>query len=118
MFEFMQIEPPKNHTRTAKDFPKKLRQIVLNNLRSTQLSVPWLAKQLFYSERQLHRLVKQYTGKTVNGYIREMRLSRAKEILETGSFTVQQVALEVGYQKPSWFSIQFFRRYGRRPGEM
>lgn len=100
------------------DFPIILEKMILSNLQERQLSVSWLAKRMHYSDRQFHRLVKKHTGKTGNGYIREMRLLCAREILNKGNYSTKEVAHIVGYQKTSWFSTQYFLRFGHRPKEV
>lgn len=109
-FEFM--------NRGAKYFSYNLEKLVSENLLNKDLSVKWLADQMFYSERQMHRLVKKYTGKTAHGYIREVRLNQAKVLLERRVFNTKEVAYRVGYQKASWFSAQYFLRFGVRPRRM
>jgi len=97
------------------DFPYGLERMILSNLQHKQLSISWLAKRMHYSDRQFHRLVKKHTGMTCNKYIRELRLLCAREILFQGNYSTKEVAYIVGYQKTSWFSTQYFIRFGTRP---
>lgn len=96
-------------------FSKRLEDLILNNLQNDQLSVPWLAERMSFSERQLRRLMKDQTGKTPTIFIREIRLAEGKKILEKGGFSVKEAAAAVGYQKASWFSAQYLLKYNENP---
>ncbi len=97
------------------DFKTQLKHLIKENLQNEALKVDWLAVQLHCSERQLYRLVKKHTGKTVNEYIREIRLETANALLQADIYSVKEVAYLVGYNKTSWFSNLYFHRFGKRP---
>ena len=62
----------------------------------------------------LCRAVKAATGRTPSDYIRQAKLSRARELLVTSS--VAQVALASGFAKVSAFIASFRKYYGETPG--
>lgn len=89
---------------------------VLENLTTSFLCVPWLAEELAVSERQLFRKIEKYTGLTPNKYIRNLKLHRAKTLLENYAYsTVNEVALAVGLRDPYYFSKLFKEEFGRKP---
>lgn len=118
MIEILTIENSELMNKDVLSFSSDLEKLVLENLLNRDLSVKWLARQMFYSERQMYRLVKKYTGKTVNEYIRDVRLEQAKILLERKNCMVKEAASQVGYRKVSWFSAQYFLRFGKRPKEV
>lgn len=61
------------------------------------------------------RSFKDYTGYTPNQYITNIRINKAKSLLETGSFTVSEVANLVGYDNPLYFSRIFKKNVGKAP---
>ncbi|MCC6725364.1 MAG: helix-turn-helix transcriptional regulator [Saprospiraceae bacterium] len=96
----------------------KAQQFVSQNLTAQNLSVPMVAQEIGISERQLFRLLKSTMNTTPNLLIQEIRLEKAKELLEAGEYaTVSEVSYAVGYNRPDYFSDVFERRYGRRPKE-
>ncbi|GAA4321371.1 hypothetical protein GCM10023115_48960 [Pontixanthobacter gangjinensis] len=54
-------------------------------------------------------------GKTVNEYIRDIRLTRALNILSTGNKNVSEVVYELGLSSRSYFSKIFKEKYGISP---
>ena len=98
-------------------FLRKLTEEVEANMRNEQFSVEELADRMCMSRSHLHRKLKQSTGQSVNQFIREHRLQRAMLILREGDKTVSQVAFEVGFGSPSYFTTCFTEYYGYPPGE-
>ena len=54
---------------------------------------------------------------TVNAYLNNMRLERAKKMLESNSLTVSEIALNCGFSDQSYFSKVFSSKYGITPTE-
>jgi AraC-like DNA-binding protein len=67
--------------------------------------------------KQLYRKTKAITGRTPVEYIREMRMSRAAELLSQGKFSVSEVMYTVGFSNSSYFSKCFSKEYGMTPTE-
>ena len=67
--------------------------------------------------KQLYRKMKAITGRTPVEYIREMRMSRAAELLSQGKFSVSEVMYTVGFSNSSYFSKCFSKEYGMTPTE-
>lgn len=92
---------------------------VLKNLDNVNFTASELADNLAYSQRQLERLLKKYTGLSPNGFIREIRLHKAYQMLERRQFnTVLEVCYSVGIENPSYFSRKFYERFGKKPSEV
>ncbi|MEQ9423770.1 MAG: two-component regulator propeller domain-containing protein [Cyclobacteriaceae bacterium] len=96
----------------------RLKGLVENHLNDSLLTVPFMASEVALSERQLQRKLKQITGFSPNLFIREIRLTRAKRLLESRQVnTVAEAANKVGFDKPDYFSTQFSNRFGKLPSE-
>ena len=95
----------------------KLYEEVEANLKNEQFGVEVLAEKMGMSRSHLHRKLKQAFGKSVNQFIREYRLQRAMEFLRNEDMAVSQVAYEVGFGSPSYFTACFTEYYGYPPGE-
>lgn len=94
-------------------------RIVVENLANPKFKVGDLAFQMNYSERQLIRIIKKLTGLTSVKFINEIRLQKAKRLLETRQFaTISEVCYEVGYDQLSYFGLKFQERFGKKPSEI
>jgi len=77
-----------------------------------------LAAALHLSERTVYRRLKELTGLTPAGWLREVRLDRARQLLEAGTLpTVAEVAYEAGFPNPSHFTQLYSKRFGKKPSE-
>lgn len=76
-----------------------------------------LARKYRLSRRSLERRFKQATGVTPLGYLQHLRVETAKELLETGSQTFNEITYQVGYEDISFFRKIFVRLTGLRPRE-
>ncbi|MDF1695387.1 MAG: response regulator [Saprospiraceae bacterium] len=95
---------------------KKAETIVFENIGNGQFKVDDLASQMNYSRRQLERIIKKRTGLTPGGLIREIRLQKARQLLESRQFaTIAEVRYAVGFDNASHFSKIFQDRFGIKP---
>ena len=77
-----------------------------------------LAAALHLSERTLYRRLKELTGLTPAGWLREARLDRARQLLEAKALpTVAEVADAVGFSNASHFTQLYGKRFGKKPSE-
>ena len=98
---------------------KKAELLVLQNLSDTNYRIADFAKGLAYSPRQLERIFKRTTGLSPVGFIREVRLQKAYELLEKRQFaSVGEVRFEVGIENASYFTRKFQERFGKNPKEL
>lgn len=98
-------------------FLKKVQDAVDNRLDDAQFSVVELCKTLAISQSQLFRKIKALTGRSIAGYIRLIRLHRGFELLQTTEMNVSEVAYEVGFTDPNYFSKSFSKEFGSPPSE-
>ncbi|MCB0705144.1 MAG: response regulator [Saprospiraceae bacterium] len=77
-----------------------------------------LAIRVNMSRSQLHRKLKALTEKSPNEIIREVRLNRAKELLEKQAGNASEVAFMVGFSSASYFSKCFKDQFGISPTEV
>ena len=76
-----------------------------------------IAKFAGYSPFHFHREFSSLFGKTPAGFVRELRLAKAKRMLLTSDYSVADVCNEVGYASRTTFSREFARRHGEPPSE-
>lgn len=102
----------------GQDFLKTLTKLVEANLTDENFGVKELAKEMNISRSNLYLKVKSATGKSVSRFIREIRLNKAKELLEESDKTISEIAYEVGFGSPTYFNSCFHEYFGSTPGEM
>lgn len=81
------------------------------------LSLAYLAGEVFVSPNHLGMIFKKKTGKTPSEYIQEYRLARAEEMLRTTKQRIAVVAELIGIPNPSYFGLLYKQVYGMTPGE-
>ena len=101
-----------------KQFLHQLHAIIQKNLSNSEFGVEDVGKEIGLSRVQLYRKVKAMTGSSVVDLLRKARLAKAKRLLESRSMSVSEVAYEVGFSAPSYFTKCFKEEYGMLPGEV
>jgi AraC-like DNA-binding protein len=79
------------------------------------LRVSELASRFHTSESSLLRAFKRELGVSPAEYVRTRRLDEALLLLESGRYSVSEVATRVGYETPAAFSVVFRKRFGHPP---
>lgn len=101
-----------------RQFLKQLQAIIQKNLSDSEFGVEDMGQQIGLSRVQLYRKVKAMTGSSVVDLLRKARLAKARRLLETRSMSVSEVAYEVGFSAPSYFTKCFKEEYGMLPGDV
>ncbi len=97
-------------------FLEKCIECIERHVADPEYSVEHLGKALFMSRMQLYRKIKALTGESPNHFIRNIRLSRAAQLLEKG-FSVAEVTYQVGFQDLKYFRESFRKQFGVNPSE-
>ena len=101
-----------------KQFVKQLNTIIQQNLSNSEFGVEDIGKEIGLSRVQLYRKVKAMTGSSVVDLLRKARLAKAKRLLESRSMSISEVAYEVGFSAPSYFTKCFKDEYNMLPGDV
>ena len=101
-----------------KQFIKQLNNIIQQNLSNCEFGVEDIGKEIGLSRVQLYRKVKAMTGSSVVDLLRKARLAKAKRLLESRSMSISEVAYEVGFSAPSYFTKCFKDEYNMLPGDV
>lgn len=80
-----------------------------------KMTISLLAGKFFISENYLCLLFRQETGRTINDYITQQRMLKAKDLLASTPMYINEVAKEVGYLDATYFSRQFKKQFGVTP---
>ncbi|MCG8326512.1 MAG: ATP-binding protein [Chitinophagales bacterium] len=114
-----QSVPKEEQLSVDQQFLKQVEQAVLERISDPQFGVEDLAKAVNYSSKQLGRLLKKHTGMSTVSFILEVRLQKAREVLERRlSATVLEAQLDVGISSTPYFTRKFTERFGKNPSEL
>ncbi|MDP5147775.1 AraC family transcriptional regulator [Shewanella sp. ULN5] len=81
------------------------------------VEVDTLASLVNMSPSAFHRCFKEVTSSSPIQYLKKIRLTRAKELLQAQRLKVKDVATQVGYESSAQFSREFKRYFDQSPGE-
>jgi DNA-binding response OmpR family regulator len=98
-------------------FVLKIRELVNEHIQNEEFDIPQLSRSLGMSRSQLFRKVKALTGTSPSLLIRSIRLQKAQFLLLNTALTISEVAYEVGFSTPAYFSTAFLEAFGKSPGE-
>ena len=94
---------------------EKAVKYVEDNISRSDLSVEELSRELGMSRVHLYKKLLQITGKSPIEFIRVIRLKRAAQLLRESQLHVSEVAYEVGFNNPKYFSRYFKEEFGVLP---
>lgn len=95
----------------------KIEKYLCTHYRHANLSVEQIARELFFENSYIRRVFKSQTGKTIIQRLEEIRMEKAKELLEDVDIRHSDVAETVGYADPLYFSKRFKLYSGMSPTE-
>lgn len=91
------------------------REILTQNLEHPPL-LSDVARQVGVSDRTLRRGFQELFSITPLAYLTRQRMQRARQLLQSGEWTVAEVARIVGYAHLGHFAVAFKREFGLTPG--
>lgn len=109
--QYQELEDPDDR------FLQRLMQILEENISDAEFNVSELVNHIGMSRPVLFRKTKMLTGLSVIDLIRSVRLKKAEMLLKQNKLSISEVAYEVGYNDPKYFSKLFRSQYGKTPSE-
>ena len=100
-----------------KDFVEKFKKIIEEKMSDSGLNVEDLGKDMGLSRVPLYRKIKSLTNYAPNELLRMARLKRAASLLASSELTVAEIAYEVGFTSPSYFTKCYKEQFGESPTE-
>ncbi len=112
------LEAPENDIKSKEDeFVVRVRNVILDHLDDAEFGVMQLCRAVFLSRTQLHKKLKALTGQPASLFIRQIRLYSALNLLKTSDLNINEIAYQVGFDDPNYFSRCFTQEFGRPPSE-
>lgn len=103
---------------TTEDIKKthKLAEFIIDNI-SNSLTISMLSRESGLSGKKLQTGFRMLYNKTVNEYIKTLRLEVSRDLLKNSDLTVSEVVYHIGIRSRSYFSKIFYEHYGILPTE-
>ena len=95
----------------------QLQNLIESHLSNELFSIEELADQMNMSRMQLYRFTKEVFSCSPNQLLKEQRLLKAKQLLESKSISIAEVARKCGFSQPAYFSKCFKEKYSCNPKE-
>ena len=100
-----------------KEFFKQAITILEENVSNANLDVNLFCKKMAISRTVLYERMKEFTGLSINDFIKDYRLKFAAKLMSENSVPVSDVATLVGFNDPKYFSKCFKKQFGKNPKE-
>lgn len=96
-------------------FILKLKEAFDVNMDNPDFDATALSQELYLSRSQLGRKVKALTGRSLSIYLRSLRLQKAQQLLHSTELSIKEIAYEVGFLTPNYFSTSYTEEFGETP---
>ena len=93
---------------------KKAKEIIIANMAEPP-GLEELSEQVNLSLKKLKMGFKQIYGDTVYGFLFDYKMDYARQLLDSGSYNVNEVGLKIGYSTGSHFIAAFKKKFGTTP---
>jgi signal transduction histidine kinase/DNA-binding response OmpR family regulator len=104
---------------TSKDetFLKEVIKAVEEKMSDPEFNIEIIAEAMSMSRTTFYKKFKSLADFTPVEFVREMRLQRAKQLLDAGGNNISEIAYEVGFNNPKYFSTCFKEKYQVTPSD-
>ena len=99
-------------------FMKKAALAVRENMGNENFDKEEFAAAMCVSSSLLYKKIKSLTGQSPIDFVKAMRLNHARDLLQTGKFTVTEVSEICGFTSLNYFGKTFKKYFGKLPSEV
>lgn len=104
-------------TSTEDRFLMKIRGVVEEHISDPELEVKHISNEAGLSRTNLYVKLKELTGYSPKEFIKTIRLKKAAQFLRKTDLTVSEIAYQVGFKYPKYFSTCYRRQFGITPSQ-
>ncbi|MCI4671843.1 MAG: helix-turn-helix transcriptional regulator [Bacteroidia bacterium] len=103
----------------SKEDPQKRIDLLEEHIRdfTQKTTVDSVSDHSFYSYRHANRLFKELKGESIKSFANKIRIQASAELLKYTSWSIFDIALEVGYESTAAFSKAFKKLFNQAPSE-
>lgn len=112
------IEPAKPQIISFDDqFMQQVMEIMEKQMDNSEWTIDQFAQELGMGRTVFYQKLKSIIGLSPIDFVREMRIKRAMQLIESGEYNVSSIAYMTGFNDPKYFSKCFKKKYGVSPSE-
>ncbi len=100
------------------DFYARFIKIFRKEMGNAEINVDALAAKMGLGRSQFYRKIKSLTNYSPVELIRQLRLKQARTLLTTTGKTISEIAYEVGFSTPAYFTKCYREAFGETPSEL
>ena len=100
------------------EFIGKVMEVIDKHISEEEFSIEEFGNEVGMSRTQFHRKFKAITGKPASMFLRSVRLSKAKKMIEEQRGNISEIAYSVGFSSPSYFTKCFREEFGYPPSDL
>lgn len=115
--EQSQVESAPILSSNDQKFMKKVLETIEQHIDNGELTVEDIASEVSMSRSVFFKKLKTLTGLSPIEFLKEIRMKRAAQLIETEEYNMSQIAYMVGINDPHYFSKCFKQQYGITPTE-
>ncbi len=115
--KLLSFDQQSNLSAIDQEFIKNFSSYLESNYMRQDFQVTDLCQQLQLSRSQLYRKVKALLGQSISDCIQSIRLEKAEMLLLAGQLSISEIAYQVGYTSPDYFSTVFKSKYNIAPSQ-
>ena len=96
-------------------FVKRLLDFISQHISDSDFNLESLSNETGMSQMQLYRKIKGLFGFSPAEFVKTIRLKRGAELLRIKTGNISEIAYEVGFENPAYFSTCFRQQFGISP---
>jgi DNA-binding response OmpR family regulator len=99
-------------------FMMRVGEVIEKHISEEEFDTEKFCKDVAMSRTQLHRKLKALTGKSASLYVRSVKLTKAKKMIEEQTGNISEIAYSLGFSSPAYFTRCFKEEFGYPPSEV
>ena len=105
---------------TAKDeqFLKDVIKIIEENISDPDFNIEKITQYVGLGRTTFFKKLKSLTGLAPVEFMKDMKLKRGYQLLQTGEFTISEIAFKLGFSDAGYFSKCFKEKYNAKPTDI
>lgn len=111
------VAPEQNEAPIENEFYNRFLEIFNAEMGNSDLNVEQLASHLGFERTQFYRKIKAITGISPVELIRSLRLKKGRELIASTQKSMSEIAYEVGFSNPAYFTKCYREAFGETPTE-